>query len=101
MVMADAAGTINKIVGGPVGVAESGPNLAVVVDRDGIGDLEFAHGLAHIVEVFFESELWRVHADDNQTAVLILFRPRADIGQSAQAVDTGVSPEIHQDDFSF
>ena len=57
-------------------------------------------GLAHVVEVVLKAKLRRVHADHHQTLIPVFLGPRADVGKGAEPVDTGVGPEVDENDFS-
>src|ERR1700694_5816464 len=61
----------------PVMVVEGAPDRIVV--GDGKIDLPVLHSPADVVDVFFESELRRVNADDHESVFLVFPRPRADI----------------------
>ncbi len=91
---------IDEIMRRPILVFEGAPDGIVVIDGDGIGDLEIADRLLDVVDVLLECELRRMHADHHQPLILVLFRPGADIGNGAQAVDAGVGPEIDENDFA-
>ena len=101
VLVAHLAGCIDKVMGRPVFIVECVPDGVVAVERDGVRDGKLLHGLLHVGQLLLEVELRRVDADDHQAAVLVLFRPGADVGNRAQAVDTGVGPEVDEDDLSF
>src|SRR3984893_13218388 len=82
----------------PVMVVEGAPDRIVVVDRDGKIDLPVLHSPADVVDVFLESELRRVNADDHESVFLVFPRPRANIGECPEPVDAGVRPEVDQHD---
>src|SRR5205823_10886193 len=73
----------------PVMVVECAPDRRVVVHRDGKIDLPVLHSPADVVEVFLESELRRVNADDDQSLFLVFPGPRADVGECPEPVDAG------------
>ena len=47
-----------------------------------------------------EGELRRMHADHEETLILVFLGPGLDIGDRAQAIDAGVGPEIDQHDLT-
>src|SRR5262249_29677844 len=53
-------------------------------------------GPADVVEVLLEFELGRVHADHDQSLVFIFLGPRAYVRKLAPPVDTGIGPEIDE-----
>ncbi len=55
MMVADAALGIDEIMRRPELVVEALPDLIIIVDRHGIGNAEFAHRTAHIVDILLES----------------------------------------------
>src|ERR1700677_4132814 len=91
---------IDEVVRGPVLIIESLPYGIVIVERDRIGDFQVRDGAAHIARIFLEGKLGRVDADDHEPMILIFVVPALYIGQGAQAIDTGVSPEIDQHDLA-
>ena len=100
MVMANLALGIDKVVRRPILVVEGPPDRVVIVERNGITDLEIGNGVAHVVDILLEGEFGRVHPDHHEALVFVLLGPGSHIGNGAQAVDAGVCPEIHQDDLA-
>jgi hypothetical protein len=89
---------VDEVERRPVVVAEGGPDGVVVVDRDRVVDPQVVDLLADVVEVVLEVELGGVDADHDQSVVLVVLGPGADVGQGAEPVDAGVGPEVDQDD---
>jgi hypothetical protein len=91
---------IDEVEGRPVAVAEGIPDRIVVVDHDRIVDPKVLDGPPDILQVAFDVELGRVHAEHDQPVALVFLGPRADVGKLAEPVDTGVGPEVDQDDLA-
>src|SRR5262249_38160241 len=72
----------------------------LAVDRDRITDSVLLNRPADVVDVPLERKLGRVDADDDQTLIRVLLRPRADVAEGAQPVDARVRPEVDQDDLA-
>ena len=98
--VADMAFGIDEVVGRPILVEEGAPDGKVVVDGDGIVDLQGGDRFLDIGDLLFEREFRRVHADHDQALVAVCLRPGADIGDRAQAVDAGIGPEADHDDLA-
>ena len=96
MMGADAALGIDEIMRRPILIVEGLPDGEIGIQRHRIGDAQTFHRLLHIGGIFFEGEFGRMHAQDHQAVILVLFRPGANVRQGAQAVDAGIGPEIHQ-----
>src|SRR5262245_17499547 len=91
---------IDEILRRPIIVIEGAPNNVLAVNRDGIVDPQRFDLAADVVDVLFKSEFRGMDADDNQSLVLVLFRPGAEIGLRAQPIDAGVCPEMDKNDLS-
>ena len=65
-----------------------------------MADAEAGDRLPDVLDLLLEREFRRVDADHDQPLILVLFRPGADIGQGADAVDAGIGPEIDQNDLA-
>ena len=87
-------------LGRPVAVVEVVPDRHVVVEGDGPRDLQPGDGLLHVAMVLLEVELRRVDAHDDEPVLLVPVPPRPHVGQRADAVDTGVRPEVVDDDLA-
>src|SRR5262249_49921079 len=96
--VADAPLRIDHIKGGPIFIAEGAPDRIVAVDRHRVVDSDALRESTDVVDVLFELELGRVHADHDQTLILVLVRPCAQVGQRAHPVDAGIGPEVDQYD---
>src|SRR6266404_519222 len=90
---------IDEIEGRPVLVIESTPYSVVTVDRDRVIDPHPLHRLANPLDVFLDIKFRRVHADHHQASILVPLGPRSNIGKGAAPIDTGIGPEVDQDDF--
>ena len=101
MMVTDAALNIDKIVSGPVLVAEGAPDGVVAVDCDRIADLQIGNGVLYIADAFLKRKLRRVHAYDYESLISIFLCPRLDVGDRAKAVDAGIRPEIDQNHLAF
>src|SRR5580698_8307382 len=95
MVVTDAALAVDEIMCRPVFVAEGLPDFVVAVDGDRISDFQAVDGLVDVGAFFFECEFGGVNADYYQAGFFILRGPAFDVGQSAEAVDAGVCPEVY------
>ena len=91
---------IDEIEGRPVLVIESTPYSVVTVDCDRVIDPHLLHRLANPLDVFLDIKFRRVHADHHQPSILVALGPRSNVGKGASPIDTGVGPEVDQDDFS-
>ncbi|MNF75011.1 hypothetical protein D3C84_570620 [compost metagenome] len=87
---------VGKIVGRPILIVESSPDLEFIVDGHRVVDTQVLHGFGDVAYVALEGEFGRMDANHHQPLIAVFFSPGFYIGQAAQAVDAGVSPEIHQ-----
>ena len=94
MGIADAALLVDQVQGWPVPVVVSTPGLAVIVDRDRVGDVEVDQGLPDIVDVSFVVELRVVVADHDQPCVLVLLMPAPQRGDRSHAVYSTKGPHV-------
>ena len=83
LMMANMPLRIDKIEGRPIVVLEGTPDRMVAIDRDRILDPQVFRGSTNVIDVFLKCELRRVHADHDQSAILVFLGPRADIGKCA------------------
>ena len=74
---------IDEIEGRPILVVEGPPYRIVVIDRDRIIDSHLLRGSAHVLDVFLKCELRRVHADHDESLILVFLGPGADVGKCA------------------
>ena len=98
--MPDFALRIGKIKRRPILVVKATPYRVIVVDRDRISDHACPSLPSERCLCFSQRRTRRMDADDDQPLVFIFLSPRADIRKLAPPVDTGISPEFDQDDFS-
>ncbi len=98
VMMAQPPFGVGEVQGGPVVVIEGTPDLVVAVGRDGVADLHLLDGAADVSGIVLEPELGSVHADDHQSLAGVFPGPGPQVGQLAQPVDAGVSPEAGQHD---
>ncbi len=89
---------IQNIFCGPATVGEKLPEFEVAIQNNWVGDAELVDGAFDVRLVLGKSELRCMHSDHSESQVHILLVPLLDVGQSANAVDAGVVPEIHEDD---
>src|SRR5215467_9454427 len=75
--MQDAPLGISEVEGRPIFIAESAPYRIVAVNRDRIFDAHVCRGPANVLQVSLERELRRMHADHDQSKVLVFPGPRA------------------------
>ena len=61
---------------------------------------EVAYCPPDVAGLVLERELWRVHADDDETVPPVRVVPRLHVRQLAEAVDARVRPEVHEHDLS-
>jgi hypothetical protein len=100
VVVPSAALRVDEVVRGPVHVVEGAPDCVVIVDSHGVIDFQIDYGLLHITDVLLEGKFRRMYANNNQSMILVLLGPRAEIRDCSEAVDAGVSPEIDQHDLA-
>ena len=98
VLVADDAVRVDEVERRPVVVGEGGPDLVVVVGRDGVVDVPHLDRLPDEIDVVLEPELRRVNSDDDQPVVAVGPRPRADVRLLAQPVDARERPEVHEHD---
>lgn len=91
---------IDQVMGRPIVVFEGAPDIVVVVDGNGIVDLEVANRFADVVDLLFKGKFRRMNANDDKPLILVFFCPGADKGNGANAVDAGVGPEVDKDDLA-
>src|SRR4029077_12370723 len=72
----------------------------VVIDRHRVAHAELLYRAAHVRLVLLEGKLRRVHADDDESAILVTLVPGLQVRQRTQAVDAGVGPEVDQYDLA-
>src|SRR3974390_3805529 len=101
MGVADAPLRVDEILRRPIIVVEGAPDDVAAVNRNGIVAPQRFSLPADVINVLFKSEFRRMHADDDQSLVLVFLRPSAQVGLRAQPVDAGVRPEMDEDDFSW
>src|SRR5918994_6085497 len=90
---------VDEVERGPVAIVERTPDRVLVIHRNREIELHLLHGAMHVRKLLLECELWRVHADYDQS-LPVPVAPRANIRQRAQPVDTGIGSELHEHDFS-
>ena len=100
MMPADLPLGVHEIVRRPELVVEGFPDRHVVVECDGILDVELLDRRAHVLDVLFERELRRMHAEHDETRVLVVAIPGIHVRHRAQAVDARVRPEIDDHDLA-
>jgi hypothetical protein len=98
VVMPYAPLRVGEVQGGPVVVVEGTPDRVVVVDRYRVVDPHVAYGAADVAEVVLEAELRRVYPDYDQSVIGVFPGPGSEVGKLAEPVDTGVGPEVDEDD---
>src|SRR5579883_212204 len=96
----DATHCVDEIIRGPELIAERPPDYIIVVEQDGIGDVELLHRAPHIAGIFFEGELRSMNAKNNEAGVLISIRPCSHIRERSQTVNAGIGPKIDQNNVS-
>ena len=79
-------------------VVERAPHRVVAVDRDREVDRHVPDGHPNVVDVLLERELGRMDADHDQSLLLVLVRPRADVRERSEPVDARVGPELDEHD---
>ena len=98
LMMPDAPLRIDDVERRPIVIVERPPHRKIIVDGDGIIDFHLLRGLTDVVDVSLKHELGRVHADNDQSLVLVSLGPRAHMRKCAEPIDTGVSPEVDEND---
>src|SRR5580704_3300534 len=91
---------IDEIEGRPIVVFEGTPYGQIAVDHDRIADPHVLRSSLDVSDVLLEIELGRMHPDYHQPLILVLLGPRADIGQRTSPIDTGIGPEIDENNSS-
>src|SRR5579875_90830 len=87
---------VDEVVSGPEVVMVGIPVLIIAVNEDRPGNAKPFHRLGHIVAIMCKPKLRCMDADNYKAIFGIPFVPGFEIGQGAQAVHTGVFPEINQ-----
>ena len=100
VVVPDAPLRVGEVQGGPVVIVEGAPYRVVVVERDRIIDPHVVHSAADVGKFVLEAELGGVHPDHGQAVIGVLPGPGAEVGELAEPVDAGVSPEVDERDLS-
>ena len=98
MVEADPPVPIGEVQRRPEVVVQGTPDPVVAVDRDRVLDAEGARLGDDVVAVALEAELGRMDADDGEADVRVSRRPCPDVRQRPEPVDTGVGPDVDEDD---
>src|SRR6516165_1395326 len=98
--VADASLCIGEIESRPIIIAKRAPDRMIVIDHDRVVDAHVLGGPAEVVDILFKRELGRMDADHDQTRVSIFVSPSTYIRKLTPPVDTGIGPEINQNDFS-
>lgn len=62
--VADVALLVDHVHGWPVAIAVRAPGFPVIIDGNGVRDIQVDGGLFHVVDISFEVEFGRVNADD-------------------------------------
>ena len=91
---------IEEVVRRPVIVLERRPHDQLVIERDGVADVQILDRLAHIIGIAFEGEFRGMDADHHQSIVGIGVVPGAHIGNGADAIDAAVGPEVDEHDLA-
>ena len=91
---------VDEIEGWPILIAEGVPYRVVAVDRDRIVDLHILYGPANVIDVVLKRKLRRMRADHLQAMILVFRRPRSDIREGTPPIDSGIGPEVDEDDLS-
>jgi hypothetical protein len=83
----NAALGIDEVERWPCVIVERTPDSIFIIDRHWVVDAQEDQRSAHVVDVFLEGKLRRLHADDNETLILIFRSPRPQMRQRPDAVD--------------
>src|SRR5258708_30339514 len=70
---------IDEIERGPIVVVKGTPYCIIVINRDGIINFEVVRFSAHVSEVVLKAELRRMHADYDQSLILVFLHPRPNV----------------------
>src|SRR5581483_1031825 len=87
---------IDEIFGWPAAAGKQLPKFVIAVYHDGIGEPEFPHTALDVGLVLSKSELGCMYANDREAFVAIAVVPGFHVGQSTNAIDASVVPEVHQ-----
>ena len=87
---------VNQILSRPKGVQVVVPSYIIVVQGHRPGNTVVLGGLKDVGLVLLKLKLRRVDAQDYQPVVGVLVMPEFKLGEGADAVDAGISPEIQQ-----
>ncbi len=79
----DAACAVDEVERRPVAVVERSPDRELVVDDDGVVDLEVGDGSPDVREVVLEPELRGMNTDGGEASFGIALRPGADVRKRA------------------
>ena len=91
---ADGALLVQDEPGWPCINAIGVPGSKVIVERDGIRDLEISNCLFHIRRIVLKGEFGRVDADDDQPLVVIPGIPTLQIWDRVPAIDAIERPKV-------
>src|SRR5258708_6064499 len=91
---------IDEIVRRPILVLVCIPGSIIIVLGNRVVNPKPTDCIYDIGVIFLKLKLWSVYTDDNQSLIFIRVVPSSDIGECANTVNTGIRPEINQDDFT-
>src|SRR4051794_38374926 len=100
MVITNASLSIDEVMGGPIIVFESAPQVVIVVQRDRITDAKLVYCPGDVGGFALERELRRVNSDYHEAILAVPLVPGFDVRDRAQAVDAAVGPEIDHHDLA-
>src|SRR3954453_15558705 len=82
----------------PITVGKGFPDLAIIVDHDGVGQTKFANAPLDVGFVLRKGEFRGVHPDHGESLIAVALVPGLHVREGADAVDASVIPEIDQHD---
>ncbi len=99
--IANVAAFVDQIDTWPHGIPPAFPVLTLVIHDDWELEFRLAYAFANFIDLFFCGGFWRVHADDCQPSICVVFMPPPVPGVVADAVHSAEGPEVQRDDFAF
>ena len=100
MLVADLPFCVEDVERWPVLIVKVLPYPVIAVHYDWIGNAQVFQGCIYIRLLLLEGELGGVHADHDQSRLLIFRRPTLYVRQGSQTIDARISPEIDQHNLS-
>src|SRR5690348_12255383 len=99
MVVPQASLRVDQVFSWPIAVRIGAPDSVAIIQDDRIIETELRNRFEDVGTVARETELWRMHPYHHQTLCRVTAMPFRYVGQRVYTIDTGVIPEIEQNNF--